>query len=187
MEIAISGFKHHTVDENGQVKNLKTGRVLKPNLRKNGYYLMTIWEDGKSYKRYLHRIIAEAFIPNPDNKRTINHKDGNKQNNILGNLEWATYGENVSHAYNTNLHKSMRILSEDEIKTIYTRFLNHEPFAYMLKEFDISAGTLSYWIKKYITVHNLEEEYKAEVLYQIRHRAKCRKTSTTISKESTPK
>ena len=87
MVVKIKEFDHHIIDENGIVTNTKTGKVLTPNLRKNGYMLMTIHEFGKSYKRYLHRLIAEAFIPNPEHKRTINHVDGNKTNNSLSNLE----------------------------------------------------------------------------------------------------
>lgn len=187
MEVLIKGLDHHTVTEHGVVTNQKTGTVLTPNIRKNGYYLMTIWEQNKCYKKYLHRILAEAFIPNPEHKRTVNHKDGNKLNNNLSNLEWATHSENISHAHRTGLNKGRGILSNEQIKEAYKRFINHEPFAYMLKDYDISAGQLSYHISKYVKKHNLEDEYKAEVLHQIRMRAKNRKTSTTISKESTSK
>jgi hypothetical protein len=83
----IKGFNHHYIDKNGRVLNTKTNNYLTPNVRKNGYYLVTINEFNKSYKRYLHRILGEAFIKNPLNKRTVNHIDGNKLNNNLDNLE----------------------------------------------------------------------------------------------------
>jgi hypothetical protein len=50
-------------------------------------------------QEYVHRVLAEAFIPNPENKRTVNHIDGNRLNNQLSNLEWATYSENMIHAH----------------------------------------------------------------------------------------
>lgn len=68
-----------------------------------GYVLVSLRKDGKSHKLYAHRIVAEAFIPNPQNLPIINHIDGNKANNSADNLEWCTRAHNVSHAYSTGL------------------------------------------------------------------------------------
>lgn len=64
-------------------------------IRKDGY--VSVYENGKQYLE--HRKLAEMFIPNPDNKPCINHKDGNRSNNSLDNLEWVTYSENHIHAH----------------------------------------------------------------------------------------
>tara|TARA_R110000782_G_scaffold23113_2_gene60749 strand:+ start:63 stop:464 length:402 start_codon:yes stop_codon:yes gene_type:complete len=57
----------------------------------------------KPTMKYIHRLVAEAFIPNPNAKATVNHIDGNKQNNDISNLEWATQGENNKHSFDTGL------------------------------------------------------------------------------------
>ena len=64
--------------------------------------------------KYIHRLIAEAFVPNPENKPFVNHIDGDKYNNAADNLEWVTNSENVKHAYNTGLHKGRRSLNDEQ-------------------------------------------------------------------------
>lgn len=77
--------------------------ILKQRLEKYGYLRINI-----KGKRYLvHRLIAITFIPNLNNKKTVNHKDGNKKNNIVDNLEWATASENIKHAYDNKLFKKI--------------------------------------------------------------------------------
>ena len=70
-----------------------------------GYKIVWMNIKGKQKHYYLHRLIAEAFIPNPDNKPQVNHIDGNKTNNNVENLEWVTSKENVHHAIRTGLMK----------------------------------------------------------------------------------
>ena len=67
------------------------------------YVMLSI--NNKPVSRSVHRLVAEAFIPNPSNKRTVNHIDGNKANNCVSNLEWNTLGENHKHAFKTGLRK----------------------------------------------------------------------------------
>jgi hypothetical protein len=91
-------------------KNTKddTYKLLKPvNNSKdpsNNYFIVTLVDaTGKRKNKSIHRIMCETFLPNPENKRHVNHKDGNKLNNNLNNLEWATEKENSQHAVNTGL------------------------------------------------------------------------------------
>jgi hypothetical protein len=75
----------------GNIRNFKTKRILKINNKKDGY--SNICLNGKTF--VVHRLVAIAFIPNNDKKRTVNHINGNKHDNYVGNLEWATYSENL--------------------------------------------------------------------------------------------
>ena len=78
-----------------------------PNSSKDNYWIVTLKDKtGKSVKRSMHRLLMETFVPNPDNKAHVNHIDGNKANNNLSNLEWATPAENAQHAYSTGLSSS---------------------------------------------------------------------------------
>ena len=91
----------YEVSNLGRVKSLKDnlGRdrelILKPQKRKDGYFVIGI----KGSTKFLHRIIAEAFIPNPENKPQVNHKDSNRGNCQISNLEWVTASENILHGY----------------------------------------------------------------------------------------
>ena len=72
------------------------------------YRCIKVYKDKKQYTLYLHRLLGELFIPNPENKKTINHKDWNKDNNLLENLEWATQSENNQHAVDVLWRRSPR-------------------------------------------------------------------------------
>lgn len=79
-------------------------KILKA-AERTGYLVVAINKNGKRKSYSVHRLVAQAFIPNPENKRTVNHKDGNKKNNRVSNLEWNTDSENVNHAIITGLLK----------------------------------------------------------------------------------
>ena len=105
MYYKIKGFENYAIGFDGSVINIKTGRKLKQKLNKNGYYSVTFSINGKLYFRYIHRLVCETFVKNTKNSKQVNHKDGNKENNNIENLEWCTSKENIKHAWENGLSK----------------------------------------------------------------------------------
>lgn len=98
---------HYSVSNLGRVKNDKTNYILKGRKSKNGYLQVSISINGaKQSNKYIHRLVCEYFLPNPENKRCINHKDYNKENNKVDNLEWVTDSENQTYNHKFRKQKT---------------------------------------------------------------------------------
>lgn len=95
---SIPQFPGYNCFDNGDIYSLKTEKILSKCVNRKGYFYHCISVNGKRHIIFPHRLVAELFIPNPENKPFVNHIDGNKQNNNVSNLEWCTAKENTSHA-----------------------------------------------------------------------------------------
>ena len=98
----------YEVSNLGRVRSMKryygmVGRIMPQTIQRKGYYAVTFHMNNKAYCRKVHRLVIEAFTPNPDSLPCINHIDGNKLNNHVSNLEWCTYQANMQHAVRTGL------------------------------------------------------------------------------------
>lgn len=93
----VKGYESlYQVSDSGRVRSLRTGKYISKRVGYDGYVRVSLSNNGEQKALFLHRLIGQAFVPNPNNYPEINHKDENKQNNSLSNLEWCT------HKYNSN-------------------------------------------------------------------------------------
>ena len=108
MRKQIKNYDNYYIYDTGDVLNITTNKILKGSIGENGYKYYRLSKNNKKQMFYAHRLVAEAFLINKDNLPLVNHKDGNKRNNKVDNLEWCTQKENIMHAWSTGLsnHKN---------------------------------------------------------------------------------
>jgi hypothetical protein len=95
----------YEINQSGVIRNKHTKIIKKTTRKDNGYLICSFWIDGKTKQEYVHRLVALTFIPNPDNLPQVNHKDENKENNSVGNLEWCT--SQYNNTYGTARQRSV--------------------------------------------------------------------------------
>ena len=151
----IPGFcGRYYVSDTGRVfsNGINGGRqgLLKPanNGRGTGYLMVILCSDGEKVPKYIHRLVAEAFVPGKtDTKNCVNHKDGNTHNNRFDNLEWVTYSDNTMHSYRVlgRGHKSgmpsrSRKLTDEQVRLIR---LDARPASVVAKDYGVGHSTIS--------------------------------------------
>lgn len=100
----VKDFDNYKINRYGQVVNVKRNKILKEDKTNGrGYCNVTLYKNGTPYRKVVHRLVAETFIPNPNNLPQVNHIDGNKHNNYVENLEWCTQSRNMKHAFKNGL------------------------------------------------------------------------------------
>jgi hypothetical protein len=153
------------ITDTGLLISRRNKSICKVLISNTGYYRFCYNFPGKYINVVIHRAVATAFIPNPENKPQVNHIDGVKTNNHYTNLEWATNSENIIHAYRTGLSKWSKLSKQDVLKML--DLYNRQKFT-ILKisdTFNISARAVNA-----ITVGNnfkdIYEEYHAKYRYK---------------------
>ena len=115
--IVINEFDNYAISNLGNIKNIKKGNILTPYLNTNGYLTYTFCQNGVKKTFRLHRLVALYFIDNPNNLPYVNHKDGDKTNNKVENLEWCTAKENDTHARSSGLKNQEKPIIAKNIET----------------------------------------------------------------------
>lgn len=136
--------ENYSINEKGEIKNNISKKILSPSINKNsGYYQIDLWKDNKSRKYTLHRLVANNFIPNLENKPTVDHIDGNRLNNNISNLRWATYSEQNSR-FNTFGARSekIKVININGEELIFNRIKD------VAEYFDCNISNISQMLKK---------------------------------------
>lgn len=143
---SVVGYEgKYQVSNKGRVRSLnyhreKRIKIMKSRIMDSGYEDIRLCENGKNKAHLMHRLVAKAFIPNPDNKRCVNHIDGDKSNNLLDNLEWVSYQENTDHALENDLYNFNgenhynSILTKEDVLSIRKEYKPYVVTARMLSE-----------------------------------------------------
>ena len=183
----IKGYEgYYEVSDDGRVRSLDRvvknfgnfrrclkGNEMKLSIAKSGYYVVNLRKERTTKVFTVHTLVAQAFIDNPNNYPTVNHKDGNKLNNTVDNLEWVSYGENNIHAIKHNLRK---------------------PRGVQISQFDLSGNKIAVFrsVAEASRKTNISRESISLCVNHYTHSAggyiwkKDSEGQTTISKESTP-
>lgn len=126
----------YQVSNLGEIKNKKTNRILKPEINRDGYLVLNLYKDKKHKLRPVHRLVAEAFILNIENKPQVNHIDGDKTNNKVENLEWITAKDNILHSYGKLNRKGI---------SINKKKMGEHPQARKVNQYDLEGNFIKCW------------------------------------------
>ena len=156
-----------------QKERLFKGRVLLQTMNKQVQYKqVSLWKENKGTSYYVHRLVAEAFIPNPEGKPEVNHIDGNRQNNDISNLEWVTSGENSLHASKTGLRVYTNRLTKDEFLDCLYDVINGESYQSLSSRVPYKVPFLSTKLRALAKEFNLETELNESLYIQRVNRAR---------------
>ena len=135
----IKDYPNYVITDEGQVINAKTGRVLKPDLNSCGYQRVTLCKNNKPKRFFVHRLVAEYFVPKPLKWHDqVNHKDGDKTNNHYENLEWCNQSLNQYHAHGHWIQKRFHKATDDQVKHICYYLQQGLPTSYILQQVEVT-------------------------------------------------
>jgi len=153
----IEGCSNYEVSDRGNIRNILTERILKPmpcGRKPNGTFYLKVGlvnDCGKKVQKMVHRLVAEAFIPNPNNYPQVNHRNGDKTCNEVWNLEWVTCKQNIKHAkeiglavYAIGAKAGAAKLTDEDVMSIRKRVANGESQYKIAKEYKVTQGAINH-------------------------------------------
>ena len=159
----IENYEDYVISDQGRVFSYKRSIFLKPAKDGGGYLFVILSKNGVCKSHRIHRLVALAFIPNPENKETVNHIDGIKTNNQADNLEWATHSENTQHSFDNGLQKPpclkgtkngrAKLLEKEvlEIRRLYST--GDYSYRALAKMFGVDHSLIGYIIRRKLWKH----------------------------------
>lgn len=126
-QVDIKGWEKYQITDDGRVWSKKSNKWLKSFIGTNGYYMVCLCDNGKGKFFLMHRLLADAFIPNPENKPCIDHINGNRLDNSLANLRWCTYSENNTNPIYISRKTGVKRSSETRKKMSLARLGKASP------------------------------------------------------------
>lgn len=157
----VDNYEKYAVSDDGYIKNIRTGKILKNRPDKDGYSRVELYsENGKGHPKKVHRLVAQAFLKYDPERDQVNHINGNKTDNRVENLEWCTRSENTRHAYANNLFQynikpaiaAHTKLTPSDKETIIQLRRNGISVKDIAKTYEISLNTVYEICKKEIKV-----------------------------------
>lgn len=161
MWITIPDFENYEINECGEVRNSTTLKLLKSQTNKKTGYQQIQLRNGKRKKGInIHRLVAELFVPNPNNLQTVNHIDGDKTNNNVENLEWCSYSDNEIHSYQV-LRRTKSTKGAIRVKTkCYNKITGESFTCNSVAETSRKTGISCSQIRRILSKENVNATYE---------------------------
>lgn len=166
--VSEEGYEHYLISSEGRVRNSRRKKDAMSADSKNGYPFVTLSSEGVRKGFYVHRLVAKSFLLNqPTGKLHVNHKNGVKTDNSVGNLEWCTPEENAKHAWENGLVvpvsiKHSKFREESFLKPIHDRLLEGDTLTSLATEYSVDVSSLSTYLKDLYGREYVEGIYKSE-------------------------
>ena len=136
-------YTQYKISSSGIVQHKNKPNPVNPSVTDSGYEKVNIWYNKKAKHVKIHTLVLETFVGSKPEGMQGNHKDGNKRNNNLNNLEWVTQSENMLHGFRKGLFPRSKKLSEEEVKTIREMLRNGDSLSKLAELFNVSKSNIS--------------------------------------------